>query len=143
MSQVIEFVGVILIDEQGRIALQLREPDRELNPGRWSVFGGHIEKGEEPEQAAIREIKEELSVVLSPKKLKSLGRFEREDHAYSIFLYPVSHELDNAKLNEGENWRWCHPKEIQEGVVDGKEIVDYHARFLLQFLESRTSGNLD
>jgi hypothetical protein len=40
MSQVIEFVGVILIDDQGRIALQLREPNRDLNPGRWSVFGG-------------------------------------------------------------------------------------------------------
>jgi 8-oxo-dGTP pyrophosphatase MutT (NUDIX family) len=96
--------------------------------------------GEEPQQAAIREIEEELSVKLSVEKLKSLGRFVREDHAYSIFLYPVSHELDKAELNEGDSWRWCHPKEIKEGVVQGKEIVDYHARFLLQFIESRASG---
>lgn len=142
MSQLIEFVGVILMDGQGRIALQLREPDRKLNPGRWSVFGGHIEKDEQPKQAAIREIKEELSVHLPIENLVPLGRFVREDHAYTIYLYPVSHELEKAKLNEGDSWRWCYPKEIQEGVVEGKEIVDYHARFLIQFLESRASGKI-
>jgi 8-oxo-dGTP pyrophosphatase MutT (NUDIX family) len=64
MSQVTEYVGVILVDGHGRIALQLREHDRALNPDRWSVFGGHIERGEKPEQAAIREISEELSGTL-------------------------------------------------------------------------------
>jgi 8-oxo-dGTP pyrophosphatase MutT (NUDIX family) len=143
MNKVTEFVGVILIDNQGRIALQLREHNRELNPDHWSVFGGHIENGEEPEQAAIREIEEELSVILSPKKMEPLGRFVRENHAYSIFIYPVSHELDKAELKEGCSWRWCDPKEIQEGVVEGKRIVDYHARFLLQFLDSRNLEKLD
>jgi 8-oxo-dGTP pyrophosphatase MutT (NUDIX family) len=140
VSQEIEFVGVILLNRQGCVALQLREPDRELNPDLWSVFGGHIEIGEQPEKAAIREVKEELNVVLSPEKLKSLGRFVRKDHAYNIFIYPVSHELDKAELKEGRSWRWCQPQEIQEGVVEGKKIVDYHARFLLQFLEGRSSG---
>jgi mutator protein MutT len=143
MNKIVEFVAVILNDNQERIALQLRERDQELNPDRWSIFGGHIENGEKPEQAAMREIKEELSVNLSPDKLKPLGKFVRENHAYSIFVYPVSQELDNAVLHEGLRWRWCYQEEIQKGGVEGKRIVDYHAHFLLQFLESRTSKKLD
>jgi 8-oxo-dGTP pyrophosphatase MutT (NUDIX family) len=140
MNQVIEYVGVILVDDQDRIALQLREQDRELNPDRWSVFGGHIERSEKSEQAAIREINEELSVSLSREKMEYIGRFARNDHAYHMYFYPVSHELDNAELKEGCHWQWCSLEEIREGVVGGKEIVEYHARFLLQFLEGRSTG---
>ena len=140
MSEITKFVGVILIDDQERVALQLREPDRDLNPDRWSVFGGHIEKGETPDQAAIREIKEELSIDLSPIKLESLGRFMRENHAFNIFIYSVSSELDQVELKEGCGWRWWNQKEIREGVVEGKKIVNFHAQFLLQLLEKRASG---
>lgn len=140
MNQATEYVGVILVDDHGRIAMQLREHDRELNPDRWSVFGGHIENGEKPDQAAIREISEELSVALSKEKMEYIGRFTHNDHAYHIYYYPVSYELDNAELKEGRHWRWCSLEEIRDGVVGGKEIVGYHAQFLLQFLEGRSTG---
>lgn len=137
MSETVEFVGVILEDAQGRVALQLRENDRELNPDHWSVFGGHMEEGEESAMAAIREIEEELSVKISADKLVSLGRFERKDHAYTIFYYRVEDELVDAVLKEGVDWRWCSPKEINEGVIEGKKVVSYHAKFLEHFFQSR------
>lgn len=137
MTPVTEYIGVILEDRQGRIALQLRDQDQQLNPDSWSVFGGHIENGELPLQAAVREIQEELSVALDPEKLQSLGRFEREDQAYTIYHYPVSNELEKAELTEGVAWRWCTPDEIERGTINGKPVVDYHTRFLVQFLSSR------
>ena len=137
MSETVEFVGVILVDNQGMVALQLREEEQELNPDHWSVFGGHIEEGEESAKAAIREIEEELSVKLSEDKLVSLGRFEREDHAYTTFYYRVEDELADAVLKEGVDWRWCSMEEIMEGVIEGKKVVSYHARFLEQFFQDR------
>jgi 8-oxo-dGTP pyrophosphatase MutT (NUDIX family) len=140
MNQPTEYVGVILQNDRGWIAMQLREKTRELNPDRWSLFGGHIEQNEEHLNAASREIKEELSVALDEKKLKFLGRYERENQVYHIFHYLVTHELDVAVLKEGVGWRWCSPEEIRNGEVEGKEIVEYHARFLVQFFEGRSKG---
>ncbi len=53
-------VGVILLDPYGRFLLNRRdsEPDRRL-AGRWSILSGHIQPGETPEEAALREIREE------------------------------------------------------------------------------------
>ena len=72
--------GVILEDEQGNIALQLRDDNPTIiNPNKWSVFGGHIEPGEDPANAAVREIAEELGIALDPQKLNVLGEFEYKD----------------------------------------------------------------
>lgn len=32
-------------------------------PGVWDVFGGHIEPGEQPHQALVRELREELGIT--------------------------------------------------------------------------------
>lgn len=133
-----EFVGVILLDKNGRVALQLREEDRQMNPGMWSVFGGHLEEGERPEDGALREIGEELSVALDSDKLTLLGKFEREDQVFHIYYYPVIEELDHAVLREGQAWRWCSPEEIRSGLKEGERVVEYHARFLGQFFQDLT-----
>ena len=137
MNNTVEYVGVIMEDAQGRVALQLREENRDLNPDLWSVFGGHLDAGEEVQEAAIREMKEELSVKLTEDKLVSLGRFEWKDHAYTIFHYLVEGELDEVVLKEGLDWRWCSMEEIKEGVIEGKKVVEYHAEFLRQFFHGK------
>jgi len=56
--------GVIFRDKEGRILLQHRTEDAPTYPNHWGFFGGHIDKGETPEEAARREIKEELDLEL-------------------------------------------------------------------------------
>jgi len=50
----IDFTAVILVVREGRVLLIHH---RKLD--RWLPLGGHIELGEDPEQAALREAKEE------------------------------------------------------------------------------------
>lgn len=59
--RVVESVSsVVLVD--GKIVM-LRRPDTAGSfPGRWSLCAGKIEKGETPEQAAVREIGEEIRI---------------------------------------------------------------------------------
>lgn len=44
-----------------------------LSPGGWSLAGGGIHKGEAPIDAAIREVHEELGLVLEKQALVDLG----------------------------------------------------------------------
>lgn len=54
--------GVALIHQSGRLLLLRRRPDC-VAGGCWAYPGGKIERGETPEQAALRELQEETRLV--------------------------------------------------------------------------------
>lgn len=53
--------GVIIIKD-GKTLLAKRKGQKALAKGHWGSAGGHVEPGETPAQAAIREAKEELGI---------------------------------------------------------------------------------
>lgn len=56
---------ILLIREDGKFLLQHRTDDAPRLPGYWALFGGGIDEGETPEQAVVREAKEELDINLT------------------------------------------------------------------------------
>jgi 8-oxo-dGTP diphosphatase len=56
--------AVLLVDREGRLLLQRRTMDAPAAPGKWSFPGGGIEPGEEPEEAARRELLEETGLLV-------------------------------------------------------------------------------
>ena len=56
---------VLLFDRFNRLLIFLRDDKPEIPfPTHWDFFGGHLEVGETPEQALVREVKEEIGVDL-------------------------------------------------------------------------------
>jgi 8-oxo-dGTP diphosphatase len=56
---------VLLFDRQNRLLIYLRDDKPSIPfPNHWDFFGGHLEDGEMPEQALVRETKEELGIDL-------------------------------------------------------------------------------
>jgi 8-oxo-dGTP pyrophosphatase MutT (NUDIX family) len=53
----------LLLDADGAVLLQLRDQDAPAEPGQWSLPGGHVEEGEDPERAARRELAEETGLA--------------------------------------------------------------------------------
>ena len=56
--------AVLLVDGEGRLLLQRRTMDAPSAAGKWSFPGGGIEPGEEPEEAARRELLEETGLAV-------------------------------------------------------------------------------
>ena len=69
------FAGVVLVDREGRILLQERDEHPLIDPGKWGLVGGHVDRGEELEAAAYRELVEETGVQLAPGDLEPFGEF--------------------------------------------------------------------
>lgn len=64
-------VAAALIDRDGRVLVQLR-PAGKAMAGLWEFPGGKVEPGETPEAALVRELEEELGIVVAEEALAPL-----------------------------------------------------------------------
>src|SRR5262249_46497163 len=81
-------VGAILLDDNGRVLLQLRNKAPEA--GYWCIPGGRVEFMEKLEDAVVREFKEELGVTIAVEELLCIT-----DH---IVLHDNAHWVSPAYL---------------------------------------------
>jgi 8-oxo-dGTP diphosphatase len=58
------FASVVLVDARGWLLLQERDSRPVIDPDKWGLVGGHVEDGEEYEDAAYRELEEETGLRL-------------------------------------------------------------------------------
>lgn len=47
----------------GEVLLAKRSPNKRHNPGQWDLIGGHVEPGEDPALAVVREAQEEVGLT--------------------------------------------------------------------------------
>ncbi len=105
---------IVLVDNEGRIILQLRDEKAPRFPGYWGFFGGGIKPNETPVEAVKREIKEELSINLRDPKLVFKLNY-KNDLSYGTKFYFVEHWSDKTKLiqKEGKDMNWFFLDEIK------------------------------
>jgi len=63
----------VILHTGKKIILGKRAPGTN-NPNQWNFFGGHVDEGESPKEAAVRELKEETNFKLSPSALREISR---------------------------------------------------------------------
>lgn len=74
--------------------------------GLWEFPGGKIEPGEKPEEALIREIREELSVDIKIEKSLTTVEYDYPDFHLSMKCFLCELEDDELKLNEHLDKKW-------------------------------------
>ena len=79
--------------------------------GMWNAVGGHVEEGEAPSDAAIREIYEEANIKVSNVELISIFTWNYDDSVGYAYLA----ELDILDATK-------YPIKFSEGIVDIKDI---------------------
>ena len=116
---------VIMVDGEGRIAMQLRDDKPGMRGADcWGLFGGFMEAGETPEQTVVRELREELEVELDPSRLALMTVQPTPSGIKSrVFSYQLDGELSSAVLHEGQRYDLVARGEIDAGHFQGKRIV--------------------
>jgi len=100
-------VGVAVVRDGRVLAAYRPGPD-----GGWEFPGGKVEPGETEEQAAVREIREELDLEI--KVGESLGPAVDISERYRLHVYRASIVAGDPVLREHAELRWFVPADLDE-----------------------------
>lgn len=134
---------VILSDNKGRYLLQKRAATMKRWPDRWdSSAAGHVDEGEDPTEAAYRELFEEIGIkhvkLVQVKEFYFANEPEKSgaaDKTYShIYVGTYEEDLSTLKLDPEEvaEARWFTKDEIQELIESHPEQVTDGVRIIFQ-----------
>ena len=104
-----------LIDPDGRILLAQRPPGKAM-AGLWEFPGGKGEPGERPEISLIRELQEELGIVV---KEECLAPLTFASHLYPDFyllmpLYVCRRWDGFVAPKEAQQLKWVRPPDLRQ-----------------------------
>jgi len=103
----------VIVNEDNKILLLKRGEKAPWMPSKWSLVGGGIEKGETPQQAIEREIKEEIGLEIK-KFVKSFSIQRNTDSIEHVFACRYKGESTDIVLNgENTNYGWYDTSEMQ------------------------------
>jgi 8-oxo-dGTP diphosphatase len=104
-----------LVDADGRVLIAQRPAGKSM-AGLWEFPGGKIEPGEAPEQTLVRELKEELGIVVN---VACLAPLTFASHAYPDFhllmpLYVCRRWDGTVRALEGQIISWVRPNRLRD-----------------------------
>ena len=111
--KVVLVAACALIDPDRRVLIAERPAGRSM-AGLWEFPGGKVEAGERPEQSLIRELREELGIVV---KEDCLAPLTFASHAYPEFhllmpLYVCRKWYGIPIAREGQRLAWVRPARL-------------------------------
>lgn len=117
----------VIVDNDNKILLLKRSdyPDQ-WQPKKWSLVGGGVEKGEKPDEACSREIKEEVNLDISIDKFIEKVVIQRNPGSVEhIFTCRYEGDPTDVELNEEHtNYGWYDVGEM-EYLDIVPNLIDY------------------
>lgn len=111
MSKKIINVVAAAIEKDGKFFCAQRPEGKSLG-GFWEFPGGKLEEGESPEQALIREIKEELNSEIQIISYINEASYDYDFGTVVMKTYHAELISGNLELLEHQNSTWLAPHEL-------------------------------
>ncbi|MGH8022431.1 MAG: NUDIX hydrolase [Limisphaerales bacterium] len=117
-------VHVLVFNSSGAVFLQKRSMTKDRQPGVWdSSCSGHVDSGEDYDQTAVRELREEIGLVLkaAPPRLFKVNACPETDAEF-VWVYRCDSEgpfrLHPDEIDEGD---WFAPERVSRWIQEKPE----------------------
>lgn len=100
-------VGTIFVSvKTRRILLNLRAPHK-THAQQWSLWGGMIEDGEQPKEALLRELREEMDSVPDIEKIYPFDVYQSKDKHFKYYSFVCIVEDEFIPILNNESCGYC------------------------------------
>jgi len=110
-------VHCLVFNQAGSLLLQLRSLTKDVQPGRWDTsVGGHVGLEESPAAAVVREVREELGIIVQTQEVLFLYRYVMRSSIETelVHTYVMTHEGPFVpEPNEIDELRFWSPSDIE------------------------------
>ena len=115
-------VGTLIVSTKTRrVLLNMRAPHK-THAMQWALFGGMVEKDEQPKDALMRELTEEMNLIPDIEKLYPFDVYQSRDghFKYYSFVAVVVDEFIPVLNNENCGYCWINlgdwPRPMHQGA---------------------------
>ena len=108
-------VACALVDADGRVLIAKRPAKKDM-AGLWEFPGGKIAYDEPPEEALIRELREELGINVTQACLAPLtfASYSYEKFHLLMPLYVCRRWSETVIAKEGQELKWVRPRDLRD-----------------------------
>lgn len=115
---------LLLLRADGKFLLQHRADNATRAPGMWGFFGGGIEEGETPEQALVRECKEELDIDVVDYTLRYQKHCVWTEHEGILHVFTAKFEKQGPiTQREGQGMGWFTATDLETLRIIGSDKI--------------------
>lgn len=123
--------GFLFDAAERKVLLHLRDSNISWNPNRWAFFGGNGEPGESFRDCFVRELREEIGLLIEPAEAIALRVYRHKSgQERAVFYVRRAEPVSALTLGEGADMRW-----IGLDDLDGCDLTEA-TRDDLQFFAS-------
>jgi isopentenyldiphosphate isomerase len=113
-------VHLHVFNSKGELYLQLRPDWKDIQPGKWdTAVGGHVDLGENVEQALKREVREELGITDFTPETVTHYIFPSAREREMVFVHRTVYDGDIHPSEELAGGRFWSIQEIKENLGKG------------------------
>lgn len=116
---------MLLRNSHNEVFVQLRSRSKDMNPGLWdSSAAGHVDAGETYISCAVRELKEELGIVVEQDALHEFLRVEPSAANGYEFVRVYAVESDDPitlEVSEVDDGRWLSVDELDKWLAESPD----------------------
>lgn len=119
-----------IMNSRNQMLMTQRHPAKKAG-GLWEFSGGGVLAGEITKQAAVREISEELGVIIDESEMELLEVFKNRNYFMDIFVIRKDIDLKELTLQPDEvvDAKYLSSDEIANMIAEGRVVRSVGARY--------------
>ena len=123
-------VHLHVFNKDGDIYLQKRPEWKDIQPGRWdTAVGGHIDLGENVDQALHREVSEELGITFEEAEPLPSYVFESERERELVYPFRLAYDGPITPSAETDGGRFWTREELSNAMDQGILTPNFESEY--------------